>query len=377
MSQYLAVNREILGEIIDLDTISRLVRPEAIEAVEGQLQHRAEGTRARSPEELMEILLRIGDLTGEEVRQRCDGDARAMLRTLENDGRAVRIDFHDGPRWIAAEERELYHSLDSGQSAAFLIGRYLQNNGPRSSREIAIRFGTGTERAEEIARALGKSKELVRGRFRVLEGREAEEWCHVRSLENMHRRTIAILRHEITPSGPAEFASFLFRWQGVRAPGGTSGGAAIADALGRLEGLPLPAEVWERDILRARVPDVTPESLTKFSSAGYGAWVGSGAGRIRYIFRGNGGLFMDPVSDETEAGFHEPARRIREFIRSNGASFFSDIREGTRLSLEGMNSGIAELFWSGIITNDVFAEVTAVRRPRASMRRIGTTESRS
>ena len=59
----------------------------------------------------------------------------------------------------------------------------------------------------------------------------------------------------------------------------------------------------------------------------------------------------------------EPARRIREFIRSNGASFFSDIREGTRLSLEGMNSGIAELFWSGIITNDVFAEVTAVRRP--------------
>jgi ATP-dependent Lhr-like helicase len=50
-------------------------------------------------------------------------------------------------------------------------------------------------------------------------------------------------------------------------------------------------------------------------------------------------------------------------LRTHGASFFSDIREGTRLSLLGMNNGIAELFWNGIITNDVFAEVTGVRRP--------------
>ncbi|HEX7574598.1 MAG TPA: DEAD/DEAH box helicase, partial [Bacteroidota bacterium] len=130
LSQYLAVNREILGEIIDLDSVSSLLRPEAIDAVERQLQHSAAGTRARSPEELMEILLRIGDLTGEELRDRCEGDPAAIVRVLESDGRILKVDFHDGPRWIAAEEQELYRSLESERSAEFLIGRYMQNHGP-------------------------------------------------------------------------------------------------------------------------------------------------------------------------------------------------------------------------------------------------------
>jgi ATP-dependent helicase Lhr and Lhr-like helicase len=364
LSQYIAVNREILGEIIDLDTISSLVRPEAIAAVERQLQHTEQGTRARSPEELMEILLRVGDLTEDEVIARCEGDHEAMLRVLESDGRAVRIEFHDGPRWIAAEESGIYRSLDSDRNAAFLIGRYIQNHGPLSSGEIGLRFGTGTDRAEGIARGLAESKEYVRGHFTPPAGEEGEQWCFKRTLETIHRQTITLLRHEITPSNPAEFASFLFRWQGVCPAGGTDVGAA----LGRLEGLPLPAEVWERDILRARVPGVTSESLTRLASAGSGAWVGSGAGRIRYIARGNGSLYLRPSADED--GLREPARRILEFVRVHGASFFSDIRDGTRLSLEGMNTGIADLFWNGIITNDVFAEVAAVRRPA----RAGTPE---
>jgi ATP-dependent Lhr-like helicase len=89
--------------------------------------------------------------------------------------------------------------------------------------------------------------------------------------------------------------------------------------------------------------------------------VGSGSGRIRFIARGNGTGYLPAV--ETEALLKEPGRRILEFLQTHGASFFSDLREGTKLSLEGMNNGIAELFWNGIITNDVFAEVIAVRRP--------------
>ena len=364
-SQYLAVNREILGEIIDLDSISSLLRPEAIEAVEGQLQHSVPGTRARSSEELMEIFLRIGDLNELELKSRCEGEYTQMVGTLERDGRIIRIDFPGGPRWIAAEERELYRSPGSGPNAAFLIRRYLQTHGPRTSGEITDRFGTGREQAERIARLLAASKEIVRGRFRP--GEEAEQWCYKRTLENIHRQTISLLRHEITPSLPAEFASFLFRWQGVRTGAHATAGSDLPAVLGRLEGLPLPAEVWVRDVLRARAGELNPEALTQLSSAGTGAWVGSGPGRIRFIFRGNGSLYLSPAPGSgtggTETRHHEPARRILEFIRKQGASFFSDMREGTKLSLEGMNSGIAELFWGGIITNDLFAEVAAVRRP--------------
>jgi len=370
LSQYLAVNREILGEIIDLDSVSSLVRPEAIETVERQLQHSADGTRARSPEELMEILLRIGDLTGKELSERCEGDPGAMVRTLENDGRIIRVDFHDGPRWIAAEDRELYGSLETERSAAILIGRYLEHHGPLTGEEIGRRYGTGTERADRIAGKLAESKEFVRGRFTPREGGGSEEWCYKPTLERIHRQTMTVLRREITPSGPAEFASFLFRWQGVRASGAAPGGTDLAAALARLEGLPLPAEVWVRDVLRARIGEISSQSLSEFSSAGSGAWVGSRPGRIRYIGRGNGALYIGSGpgagTDEGDIPLREPARRILEFLRTHGASFFNDIREGTGLSLEGMNTGIAELFWNGIITNDLFAEVTAVRPlPRA------------
>lgn len=363
LSQYLAINREILGEIIDLDTASTLVREEAIEAVERRLQHSAQGTRARSPEELMEILLRIGDLTMAEIRARCDGNPEEMLRALEGDGRAVKIEFPDGPRWIAAEEREIYRSIDTERSAEYLIGRYLQSHGPLTGRELGQRFGTGTDRAETIARRLGESREFVQGRF--TKGREDEhlEWCSRRALESIHRQSITILRHEITPCVPSEFASFLFRRQRLRAAARGGRDNSLGDVLGRLEGLPLPAELWERDILRARVPEVTSDDLTRFSSAGHGAWVGSGAGRIRFVFRGNGGVYL---GKEEPPGLREPALRILEYIRAHGASFFSDIREGTRLSLEGMNGGIADLFWNGIVTNDVFAEVAAVGRPARS-----------
>jgi ATP-dependent Lhr-like helicase len=294
LSQYLAVNREILGEIIDLDTISSLVRPEAIDAVEHRLQCASDGTRARSAEELMEVLMRVGDLTTEEIRARCEGDPAPMLSMLESQGRAVKIEFHDGQRWIAAEEAALYRSARGGTGAEFLVERYMQTHGPVTAREIGERFGTGTERAETIARSLSASKQFVRGRFRPGEHSEAGEWCFKRTLEEIHRQSITLLRREITPSRPDEFAVFLFRWQGVRSGAGNGPRSDIASALGKLEGIPLPAEVWERDVLRARVADITPKSLAEFSASGEGAWVGSSPGRLRYISRGNGALFLPP-----------------------------------------------------------------------------------
>ena len=359
LSQYLAVNREILGELIDLESVSALVRPEAIAAVERQLQHRAEGTRARSAEELMEILLRIGDLSDEEIAERCEGDARVMLGTLERDGRAVRVEFPGGSRWIAAEEAPLYGALGTERGASHIVGRYLRNNGPRTGREIGARFGTTAGEADRIAGMLAGTKEIVRGRFRPGEGED--QWCAKGALERMHRQTITILRREITPSAPAEFTAFLFLWQGIGRGVRQEEHPDTPQALARLEGLPLPAEVWERDILRVRSARLPAESVEKLSRQGKGAWIGSVPGRMRFVFRGNGNLYL--ASPSAEGDLREPARRILSFLRDEGASFFSDIRDGTRLSLQGMNAALAELFWSGFITNDVFAEAAAVRKP--------------
>lgn len=361
-SQYLALNREILGEIIDLDEATGLIRPEAIEAVERQIQHSADGTRARSPEELMEVLLRLGDLSEEEIRARCEGDGIAMLSALSADGRAVRVEFAHEKRWIAGEDLPFYHSLGSQDSTRYVIDRYLRSHGPRSSREIAEHFGTATEGVEEIVQSLGRGGQFVKGRFRA--GEEArDQWCYRPTLERIHRQTITILRREITPSSPSEFVRFLFRWQGLTALTHSADSHDLPSCLAQLQGLPLPSEIWERDVLRSRIEGVSSELLTQFTSSGSGNWVGSSSGRIRFIFRGSGELFLESVPEELSDELRESARRVLDFLERSGASFFRDIREGTRLSLEAMNSGIADLFWRGLITNDVFGEIMAVKRP--------------
>jgi ATP-dependent Lhr-like helicase len=58
----------------------------------------------------------------------------------------------------------------------------------------------------------------------------------------------------------------------------------------------------------------------------------------------------------------EAASRVRKFLQLHGASYFGDIREGTKISLAGLNDGIAALFWNGEVTNDVFAEIMAVKQ---------------
>jgi ATP-dependent Lhr-like helicase len=77
--------------------------------------------------------------------------------------------------------------------------------------------------------------------------------------------------------------------------------------------------------------------------------------------RGNGNAFLDPPSQGAEVLLSIAARRVLEYIRKHGASFLTDIRTGTQLSLDGLNKGFAELFWAGIITNDLFAELQNVK----------------
>ena len=50
-----------------------LLRPEAVWEVDARLQYLADGSRARSPDELSTVFLALGDLSVEEAAARSDG----------------------------------------------------------------------------------------------------------------------------------------------------------------------------------------------------------------------------------------------------------------------------------------------------------------
>jgi ATP-dependent helicase Lhr and Lhr-like helicase len=402
LSRFVSINRELLAEVVDLESVRSMIRPEAVALVESQLQHREPGYRARSPEELMELLVRLGDLDDDEIRERCEGDGSEMVRALERDGRAVRKRVGSDHRWIAGEDRALYGDLSVERSTNTIVRRFLQHRGPVTASQIVRRYNIPADVVARLATGMIADGALVSGRLVDL-GEEERQYCFRPTLERIHRQTLTILRKEITPSTIDAYARFLMHWQGISAAAGHTGprrgdplpaGAGPATAgqvasgqpgldrmasvqatpeilaqhLEQLQGLALPVEVWPRDVLPARCGSVTPAVLDQLTAGGLFVWAGAGSGRIRPLLRGGGALFLGGDGEKPIAGaagasnLSDRARRVLEYLDTHGASFFGDMRKALTLSLHALNNALAELFWSGLITNDVFSEILRVRR---------------
>jgi ATP-dependent Lhr-like helicase len=337
-SQLLQVNRSLLDEVLDPAARRELVEPQAVEQVEERLGLLGESRRARSPEELAELLYQLGDLSDEEMSQRSENPA--FSETLKHQGRIVAF----GERWILSEERALYRATDL-DSRKILRRRFLQTHVPVPASVLSRRFSFDVEPALDALRAEGSA---ITGKFVS----DVDEWSHPSSLEQVYRRTLSILRSQTQPSSLAQFTRFLTDWQGRTGPTGS-----LEDVLEQLEGYPAPPEVWESEILGERVTGYSVSSLEKLMSRGKVFAMGAGKGKVRLLQRGHGWLFeADP--EEISAS----ARLLAGFLEEHGASFFEDFRESLDLPLASLVDSLAELFWAGVVTNDVFGEVSRLRR---------------
>ena len=76
--QALAVNTDLLQDLLKDVRLDELLRPEALADVGGRLQHTAPGFRARTSEELAVLLQEMGDLSAAEVAARSAADPGAL-----------------------------------------------------------------------------------------------------------------------------------------------------------------------------------------------------------------------------------------------------------------------------------------------------------
>ena len=96
----LALDRDLLRELLGQEELRELIDPEALEEVEAQLQHRTEAGRAGDRDALQQLLRNLGDLTAEECAERvAEGySAESMLEKLVGERRVAEVR-------IAGEER--------------------------------------------------------------------------------------------------------------------------------------------------------------------------------------------------------------------------------------------------------------------------------
>ncbi|HEU0025080.1 MAG TPA: DEAD/DEAH box helicase [Thermoleophilaceae bacterium] len=384
----LALDRDLLRELLGQEELRELIDPAALEEVEADLQRVSERTRAANADGLHDVLRAVGDLTVDEAGGRCleAVSARRILGELEKQRRAVPMRIGGEERWIAAEDAGLYRDAlgavpPGGLPDAFLAEveeplvrlarRFARTHGPFTTQELGGRYAIDPG---PVLRELERAGRLVRGELRP--GGSEREWCDSEVLRRLRRASLASLRREVEPAEQRALARFLPAWQGVdSAPASGVGVDRLRELLVPLQGLALSPQVWERDVLPRRAGSYSPAWLDQLCSGGELVWVGAGAlgrssGRVALYFRDDA-RWLGPPPFKGE----RPAEPLHEAIRerlARGAAFWSDLiadlADAEPVELQG---ALWDLAWVGEVTNDAFAPLRAPRLTLAAREREG------
>lgn len=369
--QILAANRELLQELLQDINLADLLRPEAIEEVQGRLQHTASGAQARTAEELAVLFQQVGDLTTVEVAQRATVDPSAWIAHLAGAGRIVELTLptSHGPvrRWVAAEYEpeyrtafelsELKNLLDSPDEARRrTLERFLAQTGPITLADILARYAFPEAWLQSELDRMVAVRHLAHGRFTPGPSTLTDEFVERRTLEQIHRRTLTLLRREVQPVPFTVYADFLTRWQHLHPAERLAGPESLRQTLQQLRAMPVVGRVWERGVLPLRLAQYDPVELESLTRSGELVWVGSGGvdprrGRIRFLFRGEGSVFLEPAPQDL-SGLSEAGRAVYDFLKTEGAVFLADLQAALDLTGEAAEAALIELVMAGLVTND-------------------------
>ena len=390
-AQALSIDQDQLRELMGDADLRELLDIHAIEETEEQLQCLVEGYKARNMDGVHDLLLRLGDLSRNELQKRAAvDDVGKSVTTLVRAQRVIEISVAGERRLIAVEDASRYRDalgvpLPPNLPSAFLepapeagldlVRRYARTHGPFTAAEAARRFGLPVPGVEvSLERLVGMGR-VAEGGFRP--GGVHREWCDAEVLRTIRRKSLARLRKEVEPVEQRVLTRLLTRWQGVVQP--RRGLDVLLDVIENLQGAPLPASILETEILPARLSGYRSADLDTLIAAGEVTWVGFDPIGER---DGRVGLYLaekleslwparqlsvasSQLSEEARTADKEAA--ILEYLKAHGASFFQQAHDGVGGGYPGETlDAVWNLVWRGLLTNDSFHALRAYCAPAAS-----------
>ena len=378
-AQALSVDPVQLRELLGDSGLRDLLDLDALHELELALQHLSPERAARHTDGLHDLLIRLGDMTLDEVRARiaAPDEAGAWVAELARERRIVPLLIAGETRYIAAEDAGRYRDAlgippPAGLPDAFLeylrdplgdlVARYSRTHGPFGAADIARRYSIGTAPVITILQRMAGTGKVLEGEFRP--GGSGREWCDAGVLRSLRQKSLARLRKEVEPVEPAALGRLYANWQHVDPP--RRGINAVFEAIEQLQGAAIPASILETQVLPARVEGFEPRQLDELMAAGEVIWVGVESlgqhdGRIRLYLAEDAPFLVSAPSGERPEG--ELYDRIREILQIRGASFFAQILQFTGGFPPDVQQALWDLVWAGELTNDTLSPLRAFCNP--------------
>jgi ATP-dependent Lhr-like helicase len=266
-----------------------------------------------------------------------------------------------------------------------LVTGWVHHSGPATANELGSVLTLLVSDVENTLLRLEANGVVLRGKFSDPD-LEQTEWCERRLLARIHRLTLGQLRKEIQSVTPAQFMSWLFRWQHVASGTQLLGERGTLEAVRQMQGFEASANAWEPQILRRRIADFDPKVLDHLCLTGAVGWgrlsphpatlEASAHGKRRVIptsvapitfFVREDADWMIPQRQAGEAevtGLSADAAAVLRFLRQRGASFFADIVRGTAKLKSEVEMALWELVAAGLLTADGFDNLRALIDPK-------------
>ena len=398
----LALDPALLSKLLGTVELRELLDPEIIAQVHAQLQRTAEDRRARTTEEVADLLRLLGPIPVEEMAEHTNVPLSA-IESLGARVMRVRIGGREHfaqpldapllrdalgvpvPPGVPAQQATITDALQQ------LVSRWARTRGPFVLRDLQDAFGLSASTAHT---ALQSIDTIVEGRYR--QGIEEAEYCAAEVLRTIRSRSLAAARAATEPVSAATFGRFLPDWQQVAPVGkrpALRGADGVFSVIEQLAGVRLPASAWESLILPARVGDYSPTMLDELTANGEVLIVGAGKAGANdpwiMLLPADYAAQLAPQLEPEELGLSMLQSATLEVLQRGGSFLFGDILSQVPGTADELREALWSLVEMGLVSPDSFAPIRthvatagsrsgatahrAKRRPTRSRLRMGRT----
>lgn len=413
----LALDSELLGNLLGQGDPLELLDPEIIRQVEDELQRRAVGRKAQGMEGVYDLLRELGPMTIEELAVRHEGtiaDVRSWLDNLSADKRIFPVVIADTEQMACMDDAARLRDalgvrLPASLSSAWLhpantplrdlFMRFSRTHTLFTGTQIAQAFGLGVAVADDLLRQLRDEGVLIQlrsGAASIADDARASTWVNEEVFHRLRIRSLHAAREATRPVPATSYARLLLERQGIISPadgsparlpassgGMLEGSDGVTRVIEQLAGIGLSASLWESQIFPARVRDYSPDILDELLATGEVIWsgqkkLGDDDGQVVLHLRDYLAETLSPPSGDSEA-LSDLQRAILDVLSGGGAWFAQQL--SAMIQAQTQRSGNDEwitpatlhealwgLVWQGYITTDIWAPLRGLSRTVSASR---------